>query len=70
MLQQSAELIWEKTVKGCDMTLEEYFVDLFNTAIMEDKDMPKNYSIWATHYGWSVVDEDTGEEISIEICEV
>lgn len=51
------------------MELEEYFVNLFNEALKNDKDMPKNYSIWATHYGWNVVDEDTGKEIDIEIYE-
>lgn len=50
------------------MELEEYFVNLFNEAIHNNKDMPKSYCIWATPYGWNVVDEETGEEIDIDIC--
>lgn len=47
--------------------MEEYFVNLINEAIMNDKNTPKEYDITSTLYGWEIQNRETRETVRIEI---
>lgn len=47
--------------------MEEYFVNLINEAIMNDKNTPKEYDIISTQYGWEIQNRETDEIVQIEI---
>lgn len=47
--------------------MEEYYVNLINDAIMNDKNTPKEYDIISTYCGWEIQNRETGETVQIEI---